>query len=209
MPSCSRSRWIVGAVMSVTAGASGECQSTASADVERTTRMSIVIGASRANASGSLIGDGLWGGSLGVATNVRVSTWFGIRPELHVVQKGTREPNTDLGVARIRTSYVEVPVLARVNLPGGRAVRPFVELGPSVALNLQCDFSLGGRDLGCDRLGGIERVDYGASAGAGLVLRHRGRDWGLGVRYTAGLRDFTRDVSSQNRVTQIMVSIGL
>lgn len=209
MKSWIRRTLFLGGALGLAVATSVHSQSTVRDYVERTSRMSLIIGASRANASGSLIGDGLWGGSLGVAAHVRVSSWFGIRPELHIIQKGTREGDTDLGVARIRTSYVELPVLARVNLPGAHAVRPFVELGPSVALNLQCDFSLGGRDLGCDRLGGVERVDYGASAGAGLVLRHRGQDWGLGVRYTAGLRDFTRDVSSQNRVTQIMVSIGL
>lgn len=102
-----------------------------------------------------------------------------VGPELYYAQKGGVREQADT-TYEIGLDYVEVPLLARLTLPG-RFVRPYVTGGPAYAWRLNCDVEAedgtapaGGGDCTAadfsNREAAIRTADRGVVLGAGLAV---------------------------------------
>lgn len=123
---------------------------------------------------------------------------FALQPELLYTQKGYRIDETgSSGTLDIR--YVEVPVLARVELAPSARMRPYLVAGPALAFRLATKLvvetagqkfevtEVGGRDLDED----VSPTDFGAAAGAGVALSLGGIAVELEAAIRAGSRTST------------------
>lgn len=172
-------------------------------------RYGLVAGLNFASMDGD-IGDELdesrMGFMAGGAVEFGVSPAFSIRPELVYTQKGAKvsEGGDEF---RIKSSYVEVPVLAKYAIPVQGTVRPHLILGPAVAFNTGCkvEVEIGGSEgsTDCEDEGlEFKGVDFGLVFGAGVDISA----FSLGIRYDLGLTDAPDDdtISGKNKVLSIV-----
>lgn len=107
-----------------------------------------------------------------------------LAPELWYAQKGAENIQSTLAeqqVAEISLSYIEVPVLLRLDVPLGGVLRPYVAAGPVFGWQLDCAARIdaGGAEQDCDPLFGtqdqledtLREYEQGLMAGAGLALQ--------------------------------------
>lgn len=139
-----------------------------------------------------------------------VSLTFGrgtlaLQPEALFVRKtAPREPTSGQESATVRTDYLEIPVLLRVNLPAG---------GVTV-------FGLGGglydMLLNCDLVGGacpneVSGHDFGVVLGGGIKFGGR-RALSIEGRYTWGITnvsELSSGLDQKTRTFMILAGIGL
>jgi hypothetical protein len=67
-----------------------------------------------------------------------------IVPEVYYAQKGAKQTGTVDGqpqpvLVDFSLDYIEVPVLAKLSLPGTRSVRPYLAAGPAYGWKLDCE----------------------------------------------------------------------
>lgn len=146
-----------------------------------------------------------------------ISPVFAIQAELNYSQKGVKGSTVDeesgqkVDVA-LRHDYIEVPVLARLDIvrPGG-GVQPFLLAGPALGVSVKCE--LEGESQGvsvtidCDQLLEPSSVDFGAMFGGGLEIPMGARAFTLGARYTLGFGEVFEDGDTQNRVITFLAGI--
>jgi hypothetical protein len=151
------------------------------------------------------------GFSAGVFTQWRLAPHWALQPEVQYTQKGSDEvAMTNGGTVysmHIRLSYVEVPVLLRVEGSPLGPLTPFAVLGPEVAFKTGCGLVLTGLpgDFSCASLPPAESVDYGGIGGAGVAFRLAGRTYGLSARYDVGLANAFKDNNARNRALTILL----
>lgn len=202
------------------------------------TQVGVAIGgtASRATdvnvASGDLFnGTGTvtnrYGVHVGVYLNRALSGNFSFQPELYYVQKGTKLDFGGSGQApgtfTLAMDYVEVPLLLRMDFGAANTVHPFVTAGPSVAMRVGCKASVKSSDLSlsvdCQDFEGetgqtdpFEKLDVGASVGAGLAGTLAGRTALMQLRYGRGFTTLTKDSESnqapKHSVISLIVGLG-
>lgn len=82
----------------------------------------------------------LFGGTV----DLGVAGPFSVRPELMFVRKGwsldVRDAQNNQATSTITLDYLELPVLATVELPGTQLVTPEVFVGPTFGLKVNSDF---------------------------------------------------------------------
>lgn len=167
----------------------------------------------------------------GLWMNKPINSRLSFQPEVHYTQKGVRysQDGTDgedfFDVeAKLALSYLEVPLLLRVDLGGSTAssVRPFLLAGPALAYNTGCSIGISadGLDLNlpCDGAEfedgessdlGVKSFDFGAMLGGGLAFRIGAREATIGVRYTQGLTSIAKDADSvKNNNFSVLFGIG-
>ncbi len=117
---------------------------------------------------------------------------FALQPEAAYVQKGfdiptiPNDPNVEAG--SLALDYVEIPVLAKLQIPVAGPITPTVFAGPAVSVNVNAEFDeprpgTDPRDIS-DFVNGTE---VGAHMGAGLDIEAGGMLLMLDARYTRGL----------------------
>jgi opacity protein-like surface antigen len=176
-------------------------------------RFGIIGGANLATLGGSDVTDagtrtGLAAGFMAV---LPFSPGFAIQPELMFTMKGAKSTSGGASAAA-KIDYIEIPVLARFEIPASGNVKPFVYGGPGFAYRTSCQFegSAQGTTItfDCDELtsqgapGNIKfsSTDVGAIVGGGLAFDVSGRTMTIGVRYEAGFTKLLTDTDSKNRV---------
>lgn len=171
----------------------------------------------------TLRGDG--GGNLGYRTaasgglfvELRVADPLALRSELLFSQKGARF-DTENGELTLKANYLEAPVLVVGQLPFFRAYAPHLVAGPALSLKLFERQGAPGFSVDTEETV-FERTDVGVMVGAGASLGGPGA-LQLEVRYTLGLRDVTRPVTTDpltgtipddgvNGVVSIMARLGI
>jgi hypothetical protein len=127
----------------------------------------------------------------GIFLDMGISRYFTVRPEALFVQNGTRSEflNADL---YLKFDYLQVPVLAVLDLPVHGPLVPFIFAGPYISLLLGSDFE----ERVDDRSATTGIKDYTKSTDTGFVFG-AGLDFGLGPgsmsiegRYDLGLGEF-------------------
>ena len=150
------------------------------------------------------------GFQVGAYLNRSLSSRFSIQPELHYIQRGAAFGATNSGSNAdivINLTYVEIPVLLRVDLGDKDGWRPFLTAGPTAALRIGCDgtTTFGGTELTvkCDDFGdageedgGIAKSDFGASLGAGIAGKLGRFPAFAQLRFQRGLVSLFKDVPS-------------
>jgi hypothetical protein len=79
--------------------------------------------------------------NLGGTFNFQVYGPVSLQPEVYYAQKGQVQESADAS-ATLRMDYLEVPVLARITLPGTSFLTPHITGGPALAWNLRCDLQV-------------------------------------------------------------------
>ncbi|MBL0937542.1 MAG: PorT family protein [Gemmatimonadaceae bacterium] len=172
------------------------------------------------------------GGQAALYARIPLKGALSLQPELHYIQKGGKVEVTDASIGNdavdfsLKIGYVEIPVLARIDLGSG-SWRPFITAGPTVALRTSCKLSFGSGSTNiatdCDSgdLGEgeeaasedpIKKTDFGASAGVGIAGSLMGRSVFAQLRYNQGLATIAKDapssVSPKNRGFAVVVGLG-
>ena len=149
--------------------------------------------------------------AIAVSAVWRAQRWIGVTSELRYTPKGYAITQPTLNV-----DYLEVPVLARFGRLSGQGVpvAPFVEVGPALAVRMQCrvrynqttDPCRNGVAFGQDWR--IRRFDASAIGGAGIAVRVRSNVLLAGLRVDWGLRDIggPEGVPTKNRSTLTYVT---
>jgi len=191
-----------------------------------TPRFGVIAGANLATVSGVYVSKasnrtGFAGGLMAV---VPVAPRFAIQTEIMFTMKGA---NSDSGgvSATAKIDYVEVPVVARFEIPTSSSMRPFSYCGPGFAYRTSCMVEAhyapgavfgfeGDITKSCDELAtqgqrtspGVKyrRTDVDGIIGGGLAFHVGGRTTTVGVRYDMGFVNFFNRNSSKNRVLSFM-----
>jgi hypothetical protein len=155
------------------------------------------FGGSDATYSGSRIGFAI-GGFLRKPID---DTWV-FQLELQYTTKGTKVSYSGF-TSSVDFGYLELPLMFRAFLGGNEKVRPFVEAGPELAVNISCSISASdgttSQSATCSSIGASPKsFDAGLIGGAGVEF---GR-WSVGVRYDYGLLDVGNGGSFKNRNLQ-------
>jgi Outer membrane protein beta-barrel domain len=192
---------------------------------QSTPRFGIIGGANLATLTGSMFENpsNRTGFAAGLMAVLPVLPSFAIQPELMFTMKGTTSDSD--GTAKI--DYIELPVLARLEVPAFGRVKPFVYGGPGFAYRVGCSFegtatefqAPGGlvtREfrVTCDSLQAqaqraspgfkYNTADVDGIIGGGLAFDVGGRTMTVGVRYDVGFVKFLSVADSKNRVLSFM-----
>jgi hypothetical protein len=141
------------------------------------------------------------GGFLAFALTPRL--W--LQPELLYSSRGI-EWAGGFGPHSFKQDYLEVPVLARFDIPiEGSALRPSLFAGPALAFEVRCTT----RETTCSDFGlETKSPDTRLVLGGGLGLERNGMRFGLEVRYTLGTASFEEYLDVKHRVLGIMATIA-
>ncbi len=136
--------------------------------------------------------------NFGIFMALSLSRRLNLQPELLFVQKGYK-----LDSIPVRISYLEVPILLRMNFMADAAVSPHLFAGPYVAIKLGTRIG----DVGA--IEGIRLFDSGLAVGIGTRYRLNG-DIALTLngRYDLGLIDISRGEGHRLRTRQLSVFLG-
>jgi hypothetical protein len=158
------------------------------------------VGYSRADLTGenSDLVESRQGAITGVYLHLPMNRVLSLRPELLFSLKGGRilslvAGSPGVSLIDIELAYLELPVLARLTLPRGR-YRPVLFGGPSVGLQIGCDFGVTSPDstahatCGQTDVSGIREWDLGWIAGAAVEMHLPRTTLALQGRYSAGFR---------------------
>lgn len=146
--------------------------------------------------------DNLTGFFGGVSMVFPINEMFSFQPEIIYSRKGAKGTVFDVN-AEARIGYIDVPLLAKIFVGPGPAMRPALFFGPSVGFKISCDIELGGVSADCDDWEvPVKDLDVGVIGGAGLDFDR----FGIFARYQYGLTkldDSSDDAKIYNRVIQI------
>jgi len=133
---------------------------------------------------------------VGGTAQIGVAGPFSVRPELMIVRKGWsldfRDAQNNEATSTITLDYLELPVLATVELPGTQLVTPVVFLGPTFGLKVNSDL-----DTSVD----LERANY--LPGESISSTEVGLAVGGGARVEAGGPEVSIDVRYQRSLSNI------
>lgn len=128
--------------------------------------------------------DSRQGYSIGVSLAFSPGGWFTVQPEFLYTEKGA-EGDT-LGFNEAQLTYIEIPVLLKINLPGWAVVTPNVFAGPAFAANVGARAK--NKTTGVEEKidGMIQDTDYGFVFGAGVDVSIGLGRLGVEARYVLG-----------------------
>ena len=144
--------------------------------------------------------------------------WFALQPEVFYAEKGAKPRWLD--DTTLKLNYMEVPILARVNLPMASAssLQPHLYAGPAFSFRLSCRaaFDEDDEEIDCDDIPGepfrAKDNDVGLVLGGGLdFLMARGA-FTIEGRYTMGLNsidDTGGDFDVKNRAFTVLVGLSV
>ena len=144
---------------------------------------------------------------------------FGFEMGLLYVSKGSDSRSDDIE-ATLQMDYIEIPLLARMQLAMGTAAfRPYLAVGGSIGLNIACSATLAAAGVSleedCEHESfegslDIKEIDLGVSGaiGADMALGER-FILSPSVRYTRGISEFVEDADVKNSAFQIGVAARL
>lgn len=191
-----------------------------------TPRFGIIVGVNRATFSGHMFGKPLshTGFAAGLLAVLPVASRFAIQPEIIFTMKGAHSDSAGIA-ATDKMDYVEVPVLARFEIPTYSSVKPFIYGGTGFAYRTSCTleghyepgavFGFEGDIIkSCDaeaRQGQLaspgvkyRRTDVDGLIGGALAFQIGGRTTTVGVRYDVGFVNVFNRNNSKNRVLSVM-----
>ncbi|MCK4359357.1 MAG: PorT family protein [Candidatus Cloacimonetes bacterium] len=145
-----------------------------------------------------------------------VNEMFALQPELYYSMQGAKYKSSEGdidGTLIFRYNYIQIPILAKLNLSMESNIKPNILLGPSLGLNMSAKYEytdeLGDavEAMGIDKKGDVENVkstDFGLVFGGGVAVGPAVID----VRYNLGLTtvdDSVFEDDFKNSTISIMV----
>ncbi len=137
---------------------------------------------------------------------------FSVQPELLYVMKGSKYVNgqgSDAYRETMSLEYVELPILAKYELPLFRGFRTHVFAGPAPAMNIRArvDARFAGESQQ-ETLDNVMGVDVGLVAGAGVEIPVSGGHVTFDARYTAGLTTLSKKPDDHIRNGAVTFLVG-
>jgi len=187
----------------------------AQANLQSTTRFGIIGGANLATFTRGMFTNpsNRTGFAAGLMAELPVLPSFAIQPELVFTTKGANETRAGYP-ATANVDYIEVPVLARFEIPAFSPVKPFVYGGPGFAHRVRCSFEANGGAVTCDAEDAqaqraspgykTNTTDVDGIIGTGLAFDVEGKRMTVSVRYDAGFVKLLNRADSKNRVLSFM-----
>ena len=132
----------------------------------------------------------------GVFFTRQIQGGFGVQIEGLISQKGTKvEDNFFDEELDIKLNYLEIPVLARYDLPFGTGDSSFhVYAGPTFGVKLSDTQELDGEELDDDFNRDVKGSDIGIAFGGGVSFNM----WVIDLRYTHGLTNINDDFDADD-----------
>ena len=158
----------------------------------------------------SVNGDSRTGFVAGLSFNMPIQQMFSVEVDALFAQKGTKFSATEGGftdTAKINLNYVDIPVLAKVNVTGSAPVGVHLLAGPSFNFKVSEKFD---PEDAADSEDSIEKMETALVFGGGV---HVGA-FRVDLRYGIGLTNIVKDSASEgfitgkNRVFSILVGFG-
>ena len=183
------------------------------------------VGYSRADLTGenANLVESRQGAVTGVYLHLPINPVVSIRPEVLFSLRGGRTQTLiaggEIAEVDVELAYLELPVLARLTLPRGQ-FRPAVFGGPSVSLQIGCDFLFTVQvqsfrltcgetaDSTVGEVEGVREWDFGWIAGAALEMHLPRTTLALQGRYSAGFRSVLEGpVNLRNRGVALLFGL--
>jgi hypothetical protein len=185
----------------------------------RSARFGLITGINLATVSGSDANvqnrTGFMAGGLVV---IPIAHNLALQPEVLFATKGAKSSDATItGAAKL--SYVEVPVVLRLDIPASGGVKPFAYAGPAFSLETSCDVE--GRaqgltvSLSCNDAirqfttpgsVSLRAGDVGGLVGGGVAFDVGGRVLTIGARYELGFISVMSNDGSKNRVLSFLAT---
>lgn len=121
-----------------------------------------------------------------------------IQPEATYSQKGY-----ETGGATVKLNYLEVPVLAKINIAPG-PISPHVYLGPYAGFVVNSEVSGSGVTFNINDA----QTDYGGIIGAGADINAGVTKLNLSVRYGFGLTDAIESIQGKNSTLSLVAGLS-
>lgn len=156
--------------------------------------------------------------TIGGSATFHIDNRFGIEPELLFSQKGASETSGGSKLT-LKMNYIEVPVLARYDLPTTGQVHPFFLAGPTMSFQTTCDAEVSSgsssASASCDDInqqsgGGFSKktFDVGGTLGAGVMFpAGKKMNLSIGLRYNLGFVDTFDNTDAKNRVWSLLAGL--
>ena len=175
-------------------------------------------GLSMANLTGDDVEntDARYGGCFGGFVEIPINQMVSFQPELLYAMKGATESwevsGEDHEIA-FKLSYIEIPVLFKINIPMGGNYRPCLLLGPEVAFKASSDveYTVGGSSIESE-VENIKSTDLGMIIGGGVGFPMANRTAMFEIRYDFGLTtidDSDMEADVKNTALSILFGITL
>jgi hypothetical protein len=119
-----------------------------------------------------------------------INEFFGIQPEVLFTMKGAAD-NTAGSDAKLKFSYIEIPLLFKVNLPTEGKIKPNIYAGPALGFLMSAKAEAGGQSI--DVKDGVKSTNFGLVAGAGVGYEMEKGLIFLEARYEIGLSTIAND----------------
>lgn len=121
------------------------------------------------------------GFTAGLFAEFALSNIISIQPEVLYVQKGGEDNDEDFGDSAMTLSYVDVPLLLKLNVPLEGSVKPYAIGGPYVGYLIDATDDFEGESE--DIKDFFEDLNYGVMFGAGVNIG----SFHIDIRYDMGL----------------------
>ena len=150
----------------------------------------------------------------GGAVIVPLAPNFGLQPGVLLTQKGAEYDLSEFDIDEfsIRLTYLEIPLLLRVNATTSGQVAPYLVVGPALAFLLKAETVLDGEDEDIKET--TSSFDLGLAVGGGLEIAMGGAAATIEARYTHGLINVADppeeediDAEAHNRVFSFLVGV--
>ncbi len=155
-----------------------------------------------------------------VPVNIPVAGNFSIQPELGIIQKGGKSSASDgsyAASAKVKQTYVEIPILAKYTMEVISELKACVFLGPSLGYALMGKTKLWENDGGdiseevakIDfKREGIRRIDIGFNLGAAALYELGDGDLTFDIRVQPGLSSMNKESSVAVKNMSVILSLG-
>ncbi|MBN8589043.1 MAG: PorT family protein [Rhodothermia bacterium] len=119
----------------------------------------------------------------------------------------------DVNLFRFDMAYLDVPVMALVDLKPDAAIAPQVHVGPQISFLMDARTKAGIKgqkewvEDNADE--SVRSIDLGSVAGIGLRFRRQQYMWMLDARYHLGILDLVKNDTNPKRNQGVSVSLGI
>ena len=143
------------------------------------------------------------GVAIGGFLTYNINKKFAIQPEIYYSMQGAKLEDS-YGKTTYKYDYIQVPVLAKVNISMDGSLRPSIFLGPALGVNIRAKHKYENVVEFEDDIENVRTTDFGLVFGAGVNIGSATID----ARYNLGLTttDNSEDESDvKNSVISIML----
>lgn len=151
-------------------------------------------------------GDTQTRGNVGLYLNQEVNDYFSVQPEVNLSWTGAQEVSLPSGSGlvegEIKQTYLQIPVLAKFQVPTNSGLKPNLFAGPALSFSIYEDYEFGS---GIDPSLDPKDAEFGLQFGAGVELGNLNLDG----RYHWGLTDAFDDIDAQNGAFMLSIGIGI